>query len=223
MKVQTTIKTGGKGKKGGGAESRQKKAKPAQKTRETVYWCIWKGVERDTVDELSGERVRHFDGTQWGTWIIAPEGETNGRLEHLAWYSTASHMMKPDPRPRRVTTRVHPGNDGTVIVDSLDEGNDPFVVDSFVALSVQEAQERIHLDSIHQLGYRDQMSGIPRYAMSGITNLLVNYPLKTAHLRMDPKSFAIPSSDSEGDSDDSESDSDDDIFGEEKKKKKVNA
>lgn len=227
MKVQTTIKSG-KGKsryKGSESDAKKQKNKTREKTRDTVFWCKWKGVARDTLDDLTGERVREFDGMRWGTWIVAPEGESNGRLEHLAWYSVAMQMVKPDPRPRRVVTRIAPDNDGTITVESLTEGNDSFVPDTFVALSIQEAQERMHLDGIHPLGYRDQMRGVSRFATSGTTNLLPNYPLKTAHLRMNPASFPqnINSDEDEEDDSESDSDSDDEIFGEEKKKKKVNA
>lgn len=221
MKVQSTL-TGKKGKKGA-KETDAKKAKITPK-RDMVYWCKWRGVLEDTVDAFTGERVRILDGTLWGTWIVAPEGESNGRLEHLAWDSVARQRTRPDPRPRRVIARL--GNDGHASVESLNESDAPYVPGTFVSPSIQEVQQIVQLDGISSLGYRDQMRGLSRFAMHGITNLAHDYSQETAHLRSHPGLAPVPdepsSSDSDGDSDSSS----DSIFGEdkeEKEKKKVKA
>lgn len=226
-------KPAGKGKKSGPQKKTAASAKTrvkAEHARDAVFWCQWLGVSGDSIDQETGERMRVFDGTRWGTWIVVPENTSGGQLERAAWESATSQFFKPEPRPERVVTRMAP--DGKVMVtpvridrDSSSSTHGQEVPDrtTFVcSQSMQEVQERMHLESVQPLGYRDQMQGPCRYGKRGIQNLLADYPLETTHLRLSSSGDALSSiggsKDEEGDS---ESDDDDEIFG--SKKKKVNA
>ena len=223
-----------KGKRSGPSHGRKKTAPSTaarvkvEHVRDAVFWCQWLGVSGDSIDQETGERTRVFDGTRWGTWIVVPENTSGGQLERAAWDSATSQFVKPEPRPERVVTRMAP--DGKVVVtpvridrDASSNTHGQEVPDrtTFVCTqSMQEVQERMYLESVQPLGYRDQMQGPCRYGKRGIQNLLADYPLETTHLRLSSSSgdalSSIGGDDKEGDSE-----SDDEIFG--SKKKKVNA
>lgn len=222
--------SGGRGKRAAAQNSRAK----VEHVRDAVFWCQWLGVSGDSIDKETGERMRVFDGTKWGTWIVVPENTSGGQLERAAWDSATCQFLKPEPRPERVITRMAP--DGNVVVtpvrmdrDSLSSTHGTEVPDrtTFVCTqSMQEVQERMHLESVQPLGYRDQMQGPCRYGKHGIQNLLADYPLETTHLRLSLAAEGMSSIGGGGGGgggkyEEKDSESADEIFG--SKKKKVNA
>jgi hypothetical protein len=231
-------KSTGKGKKSGHTTTSKKIAAASGKTRvkvererSAVFWCQWRGVSGDTIDQETGERSRVFDGTQWGTWIVVPENTNGGQLERAAWEAAACQFVKPEPRPERVVTRMGP--DGNVIVTPVRKDRDassatygqdvPDNTGFVCSQSLQEVQERMHLESVQPLGYSDQMQGPCRYGKRGIQNLLSDYPLETTHLRLSSGGGDSLSSitDAKEDNEEDDDDEEDEIFGSKKKKVKA--